>query len=682
MLVNKNFIIFLSVLFFCKYLSAITPTPIVSYNSVTDSSGYMGPTSTLNSLAWDPSNKIMIGGIGGYRQMNFTGTSFGDLRRWQGSHNACVTCNSKGTYGAAAFSSGTWKGHIKIYDFDNNSQVLDYPGQLEQYLNLTDEVNLLAWSPDGTKLAAIYNNNTLKIYSISITPYSNGTYARGTLTPLGNVTVTGTVTTLSWNQSSTAIAVTASSIYVYNTSGSLLSTISGSFTAASWNPSASMNLYLAACSSSGTISIYKFTSISTAPTVPFTKDFAASSYGNPTKIAWSNDGTFVGVCSKTKPYVKTFKFSTSSGLSDFGSPVSLPGNGTDIGWNFDNKYLAVTADVYLNIYSFDSETSTPVINAPIASFTATPISGAAPLNVQFTGSGTNSPTSWAWDFGDGSSSASQSPSHTYTAGGTYTVKLTATNAGGSNSTTKIITVTVATPSPVASFTATPASGTAPLTVQFTGSGTNSPTSWAWDFGDGSSSASQSPSHTYTAGGTYTVKLTATNASGSNSTTKIITVTVESETTNTLQEALASIKNYDSTSLEAMLTIINNDSFNKESFQGVNGGNLIYAKLIGFYNNRTNINLELLAACSLGSSNGLLDLAVGKNLLNSSQKERISSMIEIIKLEFNLKIALIALNTGTDKLKAIDAFLATSAATDAKNLRRIRKSLKTQESLIV
>ena len=598
---EKKFIIFLIVLFFCKQLNSITPTPIVSYNG-TNPTSYAGNNVPLYTLSWDGiTNRILVGGTGKYDQLIFSGTSL-SIKGWQGGPNACITCNPKGTYGAAGFATEDfYKGHIKIYDFVNNAQALDYPGQ-GTYLQTT--VNLLSWSPDGTKLAAIYDNNTLKIYSVSITPYSNGTYARATLTLLGSSSaLSNTVTALSWNQLSTAIAVTSSSIYVYNTNGSLLSTISGSFTAASWNPYSSMNLYLEACSSSGTIYIYKFTSINTAPTTTtFTKDFGAATYGNPTKIAWNNDGTFVGVCSKTKPYVKTFKFSTTAGLSDFGSQVSLPGDGTDIAWNYDNKYLAVTADVYLNIYSFSSDTSTPVVTPPVASFTATPASGTAPLNVQFTGSGTNSPTSWSWDFGDGTTSTLKNPTHSYTARGTYTVKLTASNAGGSNSTTQTV-----------------------------------------------------------------------------------TVTVTSEPTNALQEALTAIKTYNSTSLDAMITIINNInnySFDNTLYKGSSKGDLIYAKLVDFYNNHKNINLELLAACYLGSSNGLLDLAVDKDFLNDIQKGRISSMIEIIKLEFNLKIALIALNTGTDKLKAIDAFLATSAATDAKNLRRIRESLKTQESLIV
>lgn len=69
---------------------------------------------------------------------------------------------------------------------------------------------------------------------------------------------------------------------------------------------------------------------------------------------------------------------------------------------------------------------------PVADFSGTPLTGLAPLPVQFTDLSTNTPSSWLWDFGDGGASTEQNPSHTYGAAGTYTVKLTATNAAGSD----------------------------------------------------------------------------------------------------------------------------------------------------------------------------------------------------------------------------------------------------------
>ena len=87
--------------------------------------------------------------------------------------------------------------------------------------------------------------------------------------------------------------------------------------------------------------------------------------------------------------------------------------------------------------------------APVAAFTASPTSGAAPLTVAFTDTSTNSPTSWAWDFDNNGTidSNSTSPAHTYTAAGTYSVTLTVSNTGGTDSETKTGLVTVTAPPP-------------------------------------------------------------------------------------------------------------------------------------------------------------------------------------------------------------------------------------------
>ncbi|GAB6056716.1 hypothetical protein JCM15415_20320 [Methanobacterium movens] len=173
-------------------------------------------------------------------------------------------------------------------------------------------------------------------------------------------------------------------------------------------------------------------------------------------------------------------------------------------------------------------------SSPSAEFTATPITGTVPLQVQFNDQSTNNPTSWAWDFNNDGiiDSTAQNPTHTYTQPGTYTIKLTATNQAGSDSLTKIDYITVNAPPvapPVAAFTGTPSSGNAALQVQFNDQSTNNPTSWAWDFNNDGiiDSTAQNPTHTYTQPGTYTIKLTATNAGGSDSVTRVdyITVTV-------------------------------------------------------------------------------------------------------------------------------------------------------------
>jgi len=89
---------------------------------------------------------------------------------------------------------------------------------------------------------------------------------------------------------------------------------------------------------------------------------------------------------------------------------------------------------------------------PKAEFSASPLSGTAPLTVQFTDLSTNNPDSWQWDFdGNGSiDSTERNPAWTYETPGTYTVTLTARNSTYGNDTetkTGYITVTEEASSP-------------------------------------------------------------------------------------------------------------------------------------------------------------------------------------------------------------------------------------------
>ncbi|AKB30295.1 cell surface protein [Methanosarcina siciliae T4/M] len=76
---------------------------------------------------------------------------------------------------------------------------------------------------------------------------------------------------------------------------------------------------------------------------------------------------------------------------------------------------------------------------PVANFSANPLSGDAPLTVNFTDLSTGDGiTTWAWDFDyDGNADSNeQNPSHSFNSTGTYTVSLTVTGDGGSDTETK------------------------------------------------------------------------------------------------------------------------------------------------------------------------------------------------------------------------------------------------------
>ncbi len=89
-----------------------------------------------------------------------------------------------------------------------------------------------------------------------------------------------------------------------------------------------------------------------------------------------------------------------------------------------------------------NQSSTPVIisaapppnQPPVASFTATPTSGNAPISVSFNGSGSNDPdgsiSQYVWSFGNGSTASGISSEHIYTEAGDYTVSLQVTDNRG------------------------------------------------------------------------------------------------------------------------------------------------------------------------------------------------------------------------------------------------------------
>lgn len=82
---------------------------------------------------------------------------------------------------------------------------------------------------------------------------------------------------------------------------------------------------------------------------------------------------------------------------------------------------------------FEIKVTSPL---PYAEFSATPLSGFAPLSVRFTDLTTNNVSSWEWDFnGDGIvDSKEQNPSYTYEKPGSYTVILRAANSTFGNDT--------------------------------------------------------------------------------------------------------------------------------------------------------------------------------------------------------------------------------------------------------
>jgi PKD repeat protein len=117
-------------------------------------------------------------------------------------------------------------------------------------------------------------------------------------------------------------------------------------------------------------------------------------------------------------------------------------------------YFVMTAyDTSENESAFSDETNATTLPdpapPPVASFTGAPLSGSAPLAVNFTDTSTGQITTWTWSFGDNSGSAARHPQHTYTGAGTYTVTLTVNGPGGTHAATRQGYISV-TPPPVPS----------------------------------------------------------------------------------------------------------------------------------------------------------------------------------------------------------------------------------------
>ena len=203
--------------------------------------------------------------------------------------------------------------------------------------------------------------------------------------------------------------------------------------------------------------------------------------------------------------------------------VAIPANPAFTGIQFDVQAMDVDPNTLALRWAANDEEVTTLATAaglPVAGFTATPTSGAAPLTVTFTNASSGA-SSYEWNFGDGTfSTLANPPAKTYVSG-SYTVSLAAIGPAGASYVEQQIVATGATAVPVVGFTATPTTGSAPLVVQFTDASTQSPTAWQWDFdNDGViDSTQQNPTWTYTNDGLFSVRLVATNYLGPGSLTR-------------------------------------------------------------------------------------------------------------------------------------------------------------------
>lgn len=166
------------------------------------------------------------------------------------------------------------------------------------------------------------------------------------------------------------------------------------------------------------------------PTVVFGDPVNGSS-----AVVQSSNGTQIRVSVPNPPTGFTFNTqpcgTNNSGTMKVPTPINITVKDTSNGCvsTFNSGFLLSPSD-----NSCQGATQPP---PPVASFTATPVSG---HTIQFADTSTGPPTSWSWNFGDATGSTAQNPSHTYAAAGNYAVTLTVSNAGGSSQTVMVVTV--------------------------------------------------------------------------------------------------------------------------------------------------------------------------------------------------------------------------------------------------
>ena len=156
-----------------------------------------------------------------------------------------------------------------------------------------------------------------------------------------------------------------------------------------------------------------FSASSSSGKAPLTVHFTDNSVGSITKWFWNfGDGKTSTVRNPSHTYSKAGAYTAT--LTVTGA------RGTD----------TCTQPDYITVY-----------DTPKANFSASPSSGKAPLQVNFTNESTGLVTSWLWSFGDGATSTDENPEHTYNSPKTYTAKLTVYGPGGTSSKTVSIRAT-------------------------------------------------------------------------------------------------------------------------------------------------------------------------------------------------------------------------------------------------
>jgi beta propeller repeat protein len=208
-----------------------------------------------------------------------------------------------------------------------------------------------------------------------------------------------------------------------------------------WGELNSANYYIVHLYTSGsavTCPVASFTNDFTGGAAPVTINFKDASSQDPSITHWFwdfGDGSNSTSMNPSHPY-------TANGVYTVSLTVS-------------NPYCRNTTTL----------TNSVIIGAPVAGFTASPVSGVVNTMISFTDNSLGKPTQWNWSWGDGTwtNGTTWNPTHSYTKPGLYTVSLTASNVYGSDTITKMNYITILAGANAFSYTTIPG-----ITIQSSG----------------------------------------------------------------------------------------------------------------------------------------------------------------------------------------------------------------------
>ena len=180
----------------------------------------------------------------------------------------------------------------------------------------------------------------------------------------------------------------------------------------------------------------------TPPTAP--SGLTATATGSSSvSLSWTASTDNVGV---TGYRVERCTGASCGTFAQVASPTGTTFGDTGLAGSTSYSYRVRAIDAAGNLSAYSAvasaTTTAPPVAAPTANFTATPVSGTAPLTVNFTSTSSGTIDTYTWDFGDGTTSTVPNPSKVYSTPGTYSVVLTVTGPGGSNTITKGNVITV------------------------------------------------------------------------------------------------------------------------------------------------------------------------------------------------------------------------------------------------